>query len=36
MSTLTVTPLACEKLKEFLDDFDMPYARVGQLTTGGG
>jgi len=33
---MEITPLAIQKLKEFAEDFDAPYAKVGQLTTGGG
>lgn len=33
---MKITPLAIRKLKEFAKDFDAPYPRVGQLTTGGG
>lgn len=33
---MEITPIAIEKLKEFAEDFDAPYPRVGQMTTGGG
>lgn len=36
MANLIVSPLALCKLREFIEDFDAPYARVGQITTGGG
>lgn len=36
MQDIVITPLAQEKLKEFLDDFEVPYVRIGQLATGGG
>ena len=33
---MEITPTAIQKLKEFAEDFDAPYPRVEQLTTGGG
>lgn len=32
---MEITPAAIEKLKEFAEDFDAPYPRVEQVTTGG-
>lgn len=32
---MKITPIAILKLKEFAEDFDAPYPRVEQLTTGG-
>lgn len=33
---MEITPLAIRKLKEFAEDFDAPYPRVGQIASGGG
>lgn len=33
---MEITPLAIEKIKEFIEDFDAPYPRIGQITSGGG
>lgn len=36
MNTVTVTPMAQKKLREFIKDFELPYVRIGRMTTGGG
>jgi hypothetical protein len=33
---MEITFEAVAQLKNFMEDFDMPYVRVGQITTGGG
>lgn len=33
---MQVTPKAAEKLREFMEEFDAPYPRVGQITSGSG
>ena len=33
---MEITPTAIQKLREFAEDFDAPYPRVGQIITGGG
>lgn len=33
---MEISSLAIQKLKEFAEDFDASYVRVGQITSGGG
>lgn len=33
---MDITPEAKEKLKGFIEDFDVPYVRVGRISSGGG
>lgn len=31
-----ITPVAIQKLREFAEEFDAPFPRVGQIAAGGG
>ena len=33
---MNITPKALKKLQEYAEEFDVPYARVDRLSTGGG